>query len=42
MGKKFNSYYEKYKEQVTFQTMVVGTFVVLTNGSKTLIIDGVL
>ena len=30
------SYYEKYKEQVTFQTMIVGNLeLVLTNGNKT-------
>ena len=34
-------YYEKYKEQVNFQTIAVGNIVlVLTeNGNKTLIID---
>ena len=39
----FISDYEKYKEQVTFQTMVFGNLMlVLTNGHKTLIIDWVL
>ena len=37
--KKFISYYEKYKEQVTFQTMVVSNVVlVLTNGNQILVI----
>ena len=41
--KKFISYYEKYKEYISFQRIVVGNLVlVLTNGNKTLIIDGVL
>ena len=39
-GKKVISYYEKSKEQVSFQTMVVSDLVlVLTNVNKILIID---
>ena len=37
------SYYEKYKEQVSFHTMVVGNLVLVhINGNKTLVIDLVL
>ena len=39
-AQKFISYYEKYKEQLSVQTKVVGNLVlVLINGNKTLIID---
>ena len=34
------SHYEKYKEQLSLQTMAIGNLVlVLTNGKKTLVID---
>ena len=37
-SESFFLYYEKYKEEVSFQTMVVGVLVlVLTNDNKTLI-----
>ena len=40
MATKFISYYEKYVEEVSFQTMVIGNLVlVLTNGNKTFIIE---